>query len=47
MVLAAAASAHANLVTVYQNLSEDPKAGLGYYPTPDMQCRNLNDYGIE
>jgi len=31
MVLAAA-SAHANLVTVDQNLSDDPKARLGILP---------------
>jgi hypothetical protein len=44
-----AAASRADVVTVYQNFSEDPNAGLGSYPyaCSDSNCSNLSAYGIE
>jgi hypothetical protein len=44
-----AASAHAGVITVYSNFSEDPSAGPRSYPyaCSDAQCDNLSAYGIE
>jgi hypothetical protein len=41
--------ARSAVVTVYSNFSEDPSAGLGYYPyaCSDVACDNLQAYGVQ